>query len=150
MDQIGGEANDRASKLKKPTFKHIESELYSYHETLKEIQFLRNNIMFTKENDDENVGGGRRSYISSPTEQIGTRLATHKRLNKLEEIANAIEKVYTGLPEDYRKLIELKFWSKPQIYTMDGVAGKLHVSKRQAMRWRDEIIQITAEVLGWR
>ncbi|MFE3973173.1 MULTISPECIES: transcriptional regulator [unclassified Peribacillus] len=139
-----------ASKLKKPTFKHIESELYSYHDTLKEIQFLRTNIMFTKENDDENVGGGRSSYISSPTEQICTRLVTHKRLTKLEEIANAIEKVYTGLPEDHRKLIELKFWSKPQIYTWDGIAGKLHVSKRQAMRWRDEIIQITAEVLGWR
>lgn len=139
-----------ASKLKKPTFKHIESELYSYHETLKEIQFLRNDIMFTKENDDENVGGGRGSYISSPTEQIGTRLATHKRLNKLEEIANAIEKVYTGLPGTHRNLIELKYWKKPQIYTWNGIADKLYVSKRQAMRWRDEIIFSISEVLGWR
>lgn len=49
--------------------------------------------MFTKENEDENVGGGRSSSPSSPTEMIGTRLATHKKLNNLESITNATEKV---------------------------------------------------------
>ncbi|MFC8563079.1 transcriptional regulator [Peribacillus frigoritolerans] len=139
-----------ASKLKKPTFKHIESELYSYHDTLKEIQFLRTNIMFTKESDDENVGGGRSSFISSPTEQIGTRLATHKRLVKLEEISSAIEKVYTGLPETHRQLIKLKYWTRPQTKTWEGIAIELNVSRRQAFNWRKEAINIIAEVLGWR
>ncbi|CAH0186719.1 transcriptional regulator [Peribacillus simplex] len=139
-----------ASKLKKPTFKHIESELYSYHDTLKEIQFLRTNIMFTKENDDENVGGGRSSFISSPTEQIGTRLATHKRLVKLEEITNAIEKVYTVLPENHQLLIKLKYWTRPQTKTWEGIAMELHVSRRQAFNWRDEIVKTLAEVIGWR
>ena len=137
-------------KLKKPTFKHIESELYSYHETLKEIQFLRNNLMFCKENDDENIGGGRSSFISSPTEQIGTKLATHKRLNNLETIANAIEKVYTGLPDSHQKLIKLKYWTKPQLKTWDGIAQELNVSRRQAFNWRDEVINTISEVLGWR
>jgi RinA family phage transcriptional activator len=139
-----------ATKLKKATFKHIESELYSYKDTLREIENLRKDIIFTKENDDENIGGGRSSLPSSPTEQIGTRLATHKRLNQLEQISNAIENVYTGLPEDYRKLVQMKYFTKPQKYTWDGLADKLHVSKRQAMRWRDEIIHTVAEVLGWR
>ncbi|MGG4267419.1 transcriptional regulator [Peribacillus simplex] len=139
-----------ATKLKKPTFKHIESELYSYRETLREIEFLRNNIMFTKENTDENVGGGRSSFPSSPTEMIGSRLATHKQLIKLEEIANAIEKVYTGLPETHRKLIQLKYWTKPQQLTWEGIAQKLHVSRRQAFNWRDEIINVLGELLGWR
>ncbi|WP_336866795.1 hypothetical protein [Peribacillus frigoritolerans] len=83
--------------------------------------------MFTKESDDENVGGGRSSYILSPTEQIATRLVTHKKLYKLEEIANAIEKVYTALPGTHRDIIELKYWKKPQIYTWDGIADKLYV-----------------------
>jgi RinA family phage transcriptional activator len=48
-----------ATKLRKATFKHIESELYSYHDTLKEINRLRKDIIFTNENDDENIGGGR-------------------------------------------------------------------------------------------
>jgi len=139
-----------AIKLKKPTFQHIESELYSYHDTLKEIQFLRNNIMFTKENDDENVGGGRSSLPSDPTGSIGTRIATHKKLNNLEEITNAIEKVYTGLPEIHQKLVRLKYWTRPQTKTWEGIALELNVSRRQAFRWRDEVVKAVGEVLGWR
>lgn len=139
-----------AIKLKKATFKHIESELYSYQDTLREIQFLRNNIMFTKENEDENTGGGRSSLPSSPTEQIGTRLATHKRLNKLEEIAQAVEKVFTGLPDDYQKLVKLKYWTRPQLKTWEGIAEEIPVSRRTAFNMRDEIVNTIAEVLGWR
>ena len=138
------------TKLKKPTFKHIESELYSYHDTLREIQFLRTNLMFCKENDDENIGGGRSSFTSSPTEQIGTKLASHKKLNNLETITNAIEKVYTGLPETHQKLVKLKYWTRPQLKTWDGIAQELHVSRRQAIYWRNEIINTISEVLGWR
>ena len=137
-------------KLKKATFKHIESELYSYHDTLKEINTLRKDIMFTKEDNDENVGGGRSSIPSSPTERIATRLATHKKLTRLEEVANAIEKVYTGLPDDYQKLVKLKYWTKPQLKTWDGIAKELHVGRMTAFRYRDEIVYVVAETLGWR
>lgn len=139
-----------AVKLKKATFKHIESELYDYHDTLKEIDHLRKDIMFCKESDDENIGGGRSSFISSPTERIATILTTDKRLTRLEEVAHAIQKVYTGLPEDYQKLVRLKYWTVPQTLTWDGIADKLHVSRRQAFNWRDEIVNTIAEVLGWR
>lgn len=139
-----------ATKLKKATFKHIESELYSYHDTLREIEFLRRNIMFCKENDDENIGGGRSSLPSSPTEKIGTRLATHKKLNQLEEVAHAIEKVYTGLPEDYQKLVRMKYWTRPQLKTWEGIAGELHIGRRTAFRMRDDIVYSVSEVLGWR
>jgi RinA family phage transcriptional activator len=139
-----------ATKLKKATFKHIESELFSYKDTLKEIEELRKDIMFTKSNDDENIGGGRSGLPSSPTERIATRLATHKRLNRLEEVANAIQKVYTSLPVEYQKLIRLKYWTKPQTLTWDGIAGEIPVSRRTAFNMRDEIIYAIAEVVGWR
>ena len=137
-------------KIKKPTFKHIESELYSYYDTLKEIDNIRKDIMFCKENIDENVGGGRSSVPSSPTEQIGTRLATHKRLNQLEEVANAISKVYTSLPFEYQRLMKIKYWDRPLLLTWDGIALELNVSKRTAYRMRDTIVFAIAEKLGWR
>jgi RinA family phage transcriptional activator len=139
-----------ATKLKKATFKHIESELYGYHDTLKEIDNLRKDIMFCNDNDDENIGGGRNNLPSSPTERIATRLATHKRLIQLEEVTNAIYKVFQGLPEDYQKLVRLKYWTRPQTLTWEGIADKLYITSRQAMRWRDDIIFAVAEVLGWR
>lgn len=141
---------ETATKLKKATFSHIESELYSYKDTLREIDNLRKDIMFTNENDDENIGGGRSSIPGRPTERIATRLMTDKRLVKLEEIASAIEKVYTGLPEDYQKLVRLKYWTKPQLKTWDGIAREIPVSRRTSFNMRDEIVNTIAEVLGWR
>lgn len=139
-----------ATKLKKATFSHIESELYSYHDTLREINNLRKDIMFTKENDDENIGGGKSNIPGRPTERIATRLATHKKLNRLEEVAQAIEKVYTGLPDDYQKLVKIKYWTRPQLKTWEGIAKELNIGRATAFRYRDEIIFAIAEVLGWR
>jgi RinA family phage transcriptional activator len=137
-------------KLKKATFKHIESELYSYKDTLKEIETIRKDIIFTRQNEDENVGGGRSSTPSSPTERIGTMLATNKKLEQLEKIANAIEKVYTGLPEEYQKLVRLKYWTRPQLKSWEGIAEDLNVNRATAFRWRDQVVTTVAEVLGWR
>lgn len=138
------------TKLRKATFKHIESELYSYHDTLKEISNLRKNIMFCTENEDENIGGGKNNLPSSPTERIATRLATHKMLIQMEEVTNAIYTVYAGLPEEYQKLVKLKYWTRPQLKTWEGIAESLHVNRATAMRWRDLIIYAIASVLGWR
>lgn len=138
------------TKIKKATFKHIEAELYHYHDTLREIEKLRKELIFANTGPDENVGGSRGNLPGNPTEQIGTKLATHKRLNQLEEIVSAIERVYERLPGDYKRLVELKYWTNPQLLTWDGIADKLHISKRQAMRWRDEIVSAIAEALGWR
>ncbi|KYD16430.1 hypothetical protein [Saccharococcus caldoxylosilyticus] len=86
-----------ATKLKKAAFQHIEAELYCYHDTLKEIQMIRNSIMFCREGVDENIGGGRDSLSGKTMESIAVRLAAHKRLAPLEERANAIERtgIYT-------------------------------------------------------
>lgn len=138
------------TRIRKATFKHIESELYSYHETLKEISNLRKNIMFCTENEDENIGGGKSNLPSSPTERIATKLTTHKMLIELESVTNAIYKIYTGLPEEYQKLVRLKYWTRPQLKTWEGIADSLHVNRATAMRWRDTIINAISEELGWR
>lgn len=139
-----------AVQVKKSTFKKAEAEWYDYHQTLKEIAKLRQEIMNPMKENDENVGGGRSGRNSSPTENIATRLVTHKQLKYLNEVTEAVENVYNALPDDYKKLVRLRYWNKSQELTWDGLALKLNVSKRQAMRWRDEIIQATVEVLGWR
>jgi RinA family phage transcriptional activator len=138
-----------AFKLRKTTFKKCEAEWYDYHKTLHEINLLREEIMNPFQEQDENIGGGRSTTISSPTERIATRLVTNKQLNYLTEVADAIERVYNALPDDYKKLVRLRYWSNKNLM-WDGIEDQLHISKRQAMRWRDEIIQATVEVLGWR
>lgn len=132
------------------TFKKMEAEWYNYHNTLKEIVRLREEIMNPFKEDDQNIGGGHSSEIDKPTERIATRLATHKQLQYLVQVADAIQQVYDSLPENYRKLVRLRYWSKGQQLTWAGIAMELNVSEKQAQRWRDKIIYSTIEVLGWR
>jgi RinA family phage transcriptional activator len=140
-----------AIKPTKTTFKKVESEWYSYHKTLKEIARLREEIMNPFNEDiDENIGGGRSNQTSSPTERIATRLITHKQLNYLVDITNAIEQVYNALPEEYKKLVRVKYWNRDKSLQWDNIACECNVSRATAFRRRDEIIQATIEVLGWR
>jgi RinA family phage transcriptional activator len=138
-----------AAQLKKETFKHIEAELYGYFDTLEEIKRLRADIILGRRDNDENVGGGRGNLPGRPTERAGTILMTNKKLEHLEAIAGAIKKVYDESPDEYKKLIKLKYWSKPQTLTWDGIAEKLHVNRSTALRWRDNIVYSIAERLGW-
>lgn len=140
-----------SSEPRKTTFKHVEAEWYNYHNTVREIARLREEIASPFQDvRDENVGGGKGNIPGKPTERIATRLATNKKLEYLSEIVEAIEQVYNALPDDYKKLVQLKYWNRGHKLTWEGIAKELHVNRATAMRWRDSIIQATIDFLGWR
>lgn len=137
------------TKIKKGAFKHIESELYAYHETKKEIVRLKNEILYASDPPDL-TGGSRGNLPGDPTGRTATLLVTNRKIEHLEKIVKAIESVVDTLPQEKRDLVRLKYWTRPQTLTWEGIAKKLHVSRRQALRWRDEIVIVIAECLGWR
>lgn len=137
-----------SEKLSRAAFRHIEAELYSYHDTLKQIDRLRKQIIFSNDNPDENVGGGKSNLPGRPTERIATRLLTDKRLEKLEEMAGAIEYAYNALSDDHRKVIKTKYWSHKRL-TWDDVATQLNMHRNTAMKLRRDVIYIIAEKIGW-
>lgn len=137
-------------RIQKVTFKKMEAEWYNYHQTVKEIAVLREEIMNPyNEEVNENSGGSSSGSVSSPTERIATRLTTNKQLKYLNEVATAIEQVYNALPENYKQLVRCRYWSKRK-RQWESIAHECNVSVRQAQRWRDEIVQATIEELGWR
>lgn len=138
----------KTKKMKPAAFKHIESEIFDYTDTVKRIQERREEIMMNA-STDENVGGGKSNIPSRPTEQLATRLVADLHLGELQRIAGAIEHVYNLCDDDRKKLIRLKYWTRPQTKTWDGIAQELNIGKRQAYRWRDEIVQAIGEKLGW-
>lgn len=139
-----------ATKLRRGTFQHVESELYGYHDTKKEIARIKNDILHGKANFDENVGGGRSNLPNDPTGNSATLLASHRKIEQLERIVDAIESVVNTLPDQKRHLVELRYWARPQTLTWDGIAMRLDVSRRTAINWRDEIVYAVAEKIGWR
>lgn len=136
------------TKIRKGTFQHVESELYAYHDTKKEIMRLRNDIIYSS--SPPNESGIRGSMPSNPTESTVTALTTDRRITHLEKTVEAIEGVYNRLPEDKQRLIKLKYWTRPQMLTWEGIAEKLYVSRRQAINWRDEVVFAIADHFGWK
>lgn len=137
------------TKIRKGTFQHIESELFAYHETRQEIVRLKNEILYGKP-QFENIGGGRSNLPGDPTGRTATLLTTHRELESLERIVSAIESVYEALPADKQRLIQLKYWSKPQTRTWDGIALEMSTHRATLIRWRNEIVQAIAMKMGWR
>ncbi|MFX3618711.1 MAG: transcriptional regulator [Sporolactobacillus sp.] len=137
------------TKLRKPTFKYIENELRNYHNTLREIGALQEEIMYPYRNEKPNTAPGYNSarVPDDPTGRMGIRLANHKELKYLEGVTNAIKNVYESSPEEYQKLIRTRYWTNKRL-NWDGIALELNVSRRQAIRWRDEIVETIANTIG--
>ena len=95
--------------------------MYVYSYTLREIAFFRKKLIFCSPHNDENIGGARRNVPDCPTERTGTKLTVHKKLRRLEELADEIEQVYVLLGPEKQKLVKLKCWTKPQCKTWDGI-----------------------------
>ncbi|MEK5065905.1 transcriptional regulator [Cytobacillus sp. FSL R5-0596] len=133
--------------LSKAAFKHIESEIYYYEDTLKEINRLKKEIMFDKGPVDES--GVRSPEVGRPTERIATRLLTHKRLRNLEEITEAIQSAYSALSMDHQKVIHAKYWSKKRL-SWDDVAIQCNMHRNTAMKLRKDVVNLIAEKIGWK
>lgn len=136
-------------KLRRGSFKHVESELFHYHETMRDIHLLRESILHQTAITDENVGGGKSNLPGDPTGTRAIALLTNRKLDSMTRIVHAIEYVVERLPEEKRRLLELRYWTKPQTLTWPGISMKLNISSRQAHRWREEIVTAIAELLGW-
>ncbi|TDQ39223.1 transcriptional regulator [Aureibacillus halotolerans] len=134
--------------IKKATFKHVEAELFQYHETKREILKRREEILHAPRGRDENIGGGRSSEPGRPTERIATRLLSDVRLRSLEEVVDAIETSFEQLPEHYQEVIKLKYWSGKS-YTWAQIADKAYVHPNTATKMRKEIVYLVAAKLGW-
>lgn len=135
-------------KVKPNTAKHIEAEIFEYHDTLKRIQQRRDELMSDPAKEEGMPSSP--TLPSSTTERYATRLVMDRQLMEDQRIIAAIEHVYNICDDDRKKLIRLKYWTRPQTKTWEGIAQDLNVSRRQAFRWRDEIVQAIGEKLGWR
>lgn len=135
-------------KLRHETINYLETELIFFHDTKKEIQRMRMDIIKQSRSStgDESI---RSSSKSDPTSRIAIELASNSRLERMERIVMIIDSVVGRIQPDKLRLIELMYWSRPRVYTWQGAAIKLHITKRTAFRWRKEIIHAIADRGGF-
>jgi RinA family phage transcriptional activator len=131
--------------LKRATYRYIEAEIYDYPSTVEEITRLRQEIIEGGSPDDTQTRV-QSNRLSDPTADRATRLVMDKRLRRLEEVRNAIDRVYQNLDPDRKRLVEMKYWEKRLTHT--GIAEDLHISERTFYRWKDDVVKAVALELG--
>lgn len=134
------------TSVKKNTFRYIEGELYAYKDTVKEIKRLREQIIHDKE-EDENSGGSPGNLPGDPTGMVATKLATHKTLQKMVEMVDAIDSTYEQVGDEHRAVIDIKYFGNHNLY-WDDVAYKLSMHRNTVFKYRKEFIIVLANKLG--
>lgn len=137
-------------RIDKRTFKYIEKEIYSLHDTLKEIKLIEYEILHGTDVDIDSPQPGRTSVrtINDTTAIKATELVEHKRLKRMKEKVDAILKVYNSLPDEKKSLIKLYYWDRPGELTWDGIAKELNMGRATAIRWRNSFVLRVAEEMG--
>ncbi|CDG37239.1 hypothetical protein CTHBC1_2656 [Acetivibrio thermocellus BC1] len=155
-------------KLKRATYRHIEAEIYSYHDTVQEIENLRMDIILAGRKY-ETYGSvvGDRYAGTSIVERRATKLADSVLLREMERITKAIEDTYARTKEEGRRVIWVKYglaldgWQPPaeMVAKMEGknrfdmspdeMAEVLNVDRATFHRYRSGFVYGVAERLGW-
>lgn len=153
-------------KLKRATYRHIEAEIYAYYDTLKAIQDLRADIIFSGRQEEIGAAVGGEGYITSKVERRATKLADHVLLKEMERITKAIAETYARAKEEARRVIWVKYglainWEPPAEIKvqMDGrnrfdmkaweMAQVLAIDESTFHRYRTGFVYGVAERLGW-
>lgn len=135
-------------KMRRDTYRYIESEIRMYKETKREWERRRAELLTDRHEPDDAQSSSKPNVISNPTERYALRLVADRRLTKLQTVIEAVENVYESSSEDHKRFIEMNYWQKPREKTIDGIAIELKMSVRNLYRLRNEIVYSVAKLMG--
>ena len=153
-------------RLKRATYRHIEAEIYSYHDTLKAIEELRTDIILAGRQEAYGTVVGDRYAGTSIVERRATKLADSELLKEMKRITRAIEDTYARTKDVARRVIWVKYglaigWEPPAelAVRMEGrnrfdmsvreMAEILAVDESTFHSYRTGFVYRVAEKLGW-
>ncbi len=134
--------------IKRANFKMIEAELYCYHESKKQLELLREEIIESIPSQEISV----KSSPGDPTQTKAIKLVNNREIiemeRRLKAIDKAIEILKTNNESRKYELLKMKYFERR--YTDVGICMELGISERTFYRWRREIIELIANFLGCR
>ena len=133
-------------RLRRELKAYIEAELRDFHQTKIDLVEAKDELILKSPVTDPS--GIRGTDTSRPTESKAMQLITNKRIKRAEQIVRAIEMVVNALPEEKYRLIEVKYWTKPQTLTDIGVAMEINCSRATLYNWIDGILLALAKEMG--
>ena len=92
-------------RLTRAVFKYIETELFHYDDTRKELNAERDDIIAAAPVKAE----GSRGSVPDPTAAKASRLLTSVSISQMERTVRAVERALARLNDDHRQLFELHY-----------------------------------------
>lgn len=125
---------------------YIEAELRDYHQTKKEYEEMRDNLLNASAGPPDGMPRG--TATGDSTYQRVERLVTNRRLKYMEKVITSIENVIGELSPEKYQLVELKYWAKPQTLTDYGIAQKIGCGRATVFRWLEGICLAVGVEMG--
>lgn len=137
------------TKMKTGTYKYIEQLLMDYPQMGNYIAKREEELYYPAEVElDQNIGGGRSSFISQPTERMAITIVEDKRLRELARCKGAIDKLINESDFIMVGVIQMFYFQKPRLRTWEGIAMDTGLSERHCRRLRDKFFLAVADELG--
>lgn len=124
-------------------------EYWSNHTANKKLLQYREWELTAKSNHDENTGGGR-SGVSNPTEQLASKLLNDLMYQNLKTIITSVERLYEHSDAEVKTIINMRYWdTERNCYEWEDIADKLFISRSKVLRMRNNLLDDTADMIGW-
>lgn len=135
--------------IRRANFKMIELELYNYHESLQELEVMKNDIIeSTASGEGLRVQNGVTDVTCRKADALMSSVAIRETERRVKAIEHAVNLLECHPDKDRIKLLKLKYFDKH--LTDYGIQQEIGISERTYRNWRREIIQLVADRLGYR
>lgn len=67
----------------------------------------------------------------------------------LKDITEAIDAIYQNLDDDYKTIVQMRYWDSGEGSEWLEIADELFMSRSKVLRKRDFLMKQTAERIGW-
>ncbi len=95
----------------KETRNYVRSRMRKYNDFRKEVTLFEEAIRYPWTEIDENIGGGRGSKTSNPTEQQAIAMMTNEQLKSRLQLINTMDYIIDSCLPEVQKVINLRYKS---------------------------------------
>lgn len=134
-------------KLTRYDIQTLERYWTEYHDNKKKLKFREWELL--NPGGQEELVGGRSSGISDSTGRKAGILLSDALYQNLQRIIKAVEVLYNNLDEEMQTIVDMRYWSGEVVYEWEDIADELRISRNKVLRYRNILIDKTAEKVGW-
>lgn len=132
--------------MRDSTYRHIVSVLRDYKYTDRYIKEREEELRYPYRQAEENIGGGRSSFVSNPTERMAITISDDRRLANLERNRNIVDKVYRQSDVVTKEVIDCMYFDS-SCNTVQA-AQEVNISDRHVRRLHSAFVEKVADEMG--